>query len=116
MYLSEENKQALLAYLRRQRWFGGKARAITAITEYRSFLLGTMGRMANCTLVQVDYQAGEPELYLLLLAFAPSGSPIPAQSIIAENSGSEQQVLYDALGVPRFCAWLLETIGYIDER
>jgi len=59
-------------YLRTQRWFGGKARLIQncRITEVIEAESPSAGIEARLLLVRVDYVEGEPETYLLPVAFA----------------------------------------------
>jgi maltose alpha-D-glucosyltransferase/alpha-amylase len=59
-------EQALPAYLRNRRWFGGKARKLKSAEIIDSVALGS-GALA---FVHVDYLDADPETYLLNLAFS----------------------------------------------
>jgi len=65
-------EQVLPSFLRRQRWFGGKARAIQGLHLADVIPVhGPPGVSAmRLLLVRVDYVEGEPEMYLLPVVFA----------------------------------------------
>jgi maltose alpha-D-glucosyltransferase/alpha-amylase len=111
----------LLGYIRGCRWFGGKARRIQAC-EIRDAVPVPYDRsVAYLTLVSIEYSEGEPETYLLPLAFA-SGEQ--ANRVAAETpkavvarlrltglDGDKEGVLYDALASSDFDKALLGAIG-----
>ncbi|MBI4497437.1 MAG: putative maltokinase, partial [Chloroflexi bacterium] len=110
----------LPGYLRAQRWFGGKARAIRAceIQEAIAVPLAPAGLQAYLTLLKVEYLEGEPETYMLPLALATGE---PAQRALSEfphavlarlrvHGKEETGVLYDALRERGFCTALLDAI------
>jgi maltose alpha-D-glucosyltransferase/alpha-amylase len=107
-------EQLLPGYMLPRRWFGAKARAIqsTKIIE-----VIPSSDTACFTLVQVNYADGEPETYMLPLAFATAEQ---AKALQRERPGAvvallqtpeASGVLYDAVWENRFCQALLETIG-----
>jgi maltose alpha-D-glucosyltransferase/alpha-amylase len=112
----------LTGYIRGRRWFGGKARHILNLD------IGDVIQMENdnCDvrflLLVVEYTEGEPETYVLPLAFAAGGL---AQQIAEESPyavvaqlepggpGSDPAgILYDALVNPKFNRLLLESIAH----
>src|SRR5689334_14738954 len=74
---ADQNKMTLEAilpdYLRGQRWFSAKARDIARvrITEEIPFSTGAAGPpRARLTFIEVQYAEGEPQTFVLPLAFA----------------------------------------------
>jgi maltose alpha-D-glucosyltransferase / alpha-amylase len=105
--------RVLPAYIRRQRWFGGKARLIQDVhilewirmerSEWTSFLL----------LVEVEYTEGVPEIYVLPLAFAPAGpegSDLPEGALAYLELKTGRGVLFEAVYSPAFLKILLNMI------
>lgn len=110
----ETLEAALPDFVRPRRWFGAKTRAIRAIRLNETLpILPT----AYLTLIQVTYAEGDPETYVLPVAFAAgaAGQALaverPAAVIATLAAGPEQGILYDAVLDPRFCQALLEAIG-----
>jgi maltose alpha-D-glucosyltransferase / alpha-amylase len=115
--------EALLpADLKARRWFAGKARTIQAanIREVVPVpLRGASDELSACVaLLQVDYTEGEPETYVLPLAFASGehaervSRDLPHAPLAKLRMGSRGEgVLYDALWEKRFCQALFETIS-----
>ncbi len=107
-------EEILPDYLRRRRWFGGKARKIKALNVEESVPVDGEGR-PHWTLVQVEYVDGDPETYLLPLSFA-SGQKADAisrdapQSVVAQVRGGSEGILFDALYDPGFADALLRDI------
>jgi maltose alpha-D-glucosyltransferase/alpha-amylase len=64
-------EEALPEYLRTRPWFQGFLRSLKSVAVRDVLLLGD-DNGPRLTLVQADYDEGEPEVYLLPLAFAPS--------------------------------------------
>lgn len=56
--------------LRRQRWFGGKARTIRGTTLTHALQVGGSADDLQVLLVEVDYVEGEPEHYVVPVRFA----------------------------------------------
>src|SRR5262245_13720401 len=63
-------EQALPAYIQPRRWFGGKARGIAAAQIVEAIPLSFGGELAYITLVRIQYAEGQPDTYVLPLAFA----------------------------------------------
>src|SRR6185503_9247160 len=59
----------LAGYLGRCRWFGGKARKVRSATIAETFRVEYGERAAHVVLVRVGYAEGEPETYVLPLAY-----------------------------------------------
>ncbi|QJT09346.1 maltose alpha-D-glucosyltransferase [Oceanidesulfovibrio marinus] len=110
-------KRILPAYMKRQRWYGGKARIDRAFTVIDRIQIKKNGQSPTILLVQVEYQEGDPEIYLLPLAFAQrsvdeADYEMPRGSVawLTLNEGSEG-ALYEAVFSRRFCRALLEVIA-----
>jgi maltose alpha-D-glucosyltransferase / alpha-amylase len=126
----ERLEAQLPAILRRQRWFGGKARELTATHLVDVAPLGRKDAPAmHLAVVRVEYVDGEPEEYVLALAFAEGEdagriAATAPTAVLAHVKGRGQRgqsgVLYDALqddgdatrdGAEEPAAVLLETVA-----
>ncbi len=65
-------EEALPEYLRARPWFQGHLRSIKSVGVREVLQLGPDEKGPRLTLVQVDFDEGEPEVYLLPMAFAPT--------------------------------------------
>ncbi len=108
----------LPGYLPARRWFGGKANTIKQTTLRTAIPIHDREEEVGwLTLWQVEYVQGDPELYILPLAFAIEAEAerlraelphlILAQLALRDGPSG---VLFDALGRPAFCQALLGTI------
>jgi maltose alpha-D-glucosyltransferase/alpha-amylase len=108
-------KQALVPFLQRQRWFGGKARPVTSarFVDWTTLRRGT--HPAFLSIVEVQYSDGGRENYVLPLAMAgsPDADTIEQQhgpAILAHISGARKGLLYDGLFDDGVCSLLLEAM------
>lgn len=108
-------EEILPGYMLPRRWFGSKARTIQS-TEIIEAL--ALAQTAYLTLIRVTYTEGEPETYMLPLAFA-SGDRADhlnherPQAVVAYlQTQTDAGILYDAVWENRFTAALLETIAH----
>jgi trehalose synthase-fused probable maltokinase len=116
----EENTRALEAvlpdYIRGRRWFGGKARRLTSVDLLEAMPLHHGASRAYLVLVQVNYSEGDPQNYVLPLAYAEGVNvQAPEGAIVAHlgtGSGENAGVLtvYDATFDPDFTLGLLDLI------
>ncbi len=116
-----ELEAILPGYLRSCRWFGGKGRRVRTIGVSEAVPIGRARgeAIAYVTLLRVDYPHGEPETYVLPLAFAPeeqaaailSEAPQAAVARLEAQGGAEVGLLYDALWREEFRQALLDAIG-----
>src|SRR5436189_809944 len=102
-------ERALRSYLPARRWFGGKARVITALHFRDAIEIPNGGRML---LVDVEFAEGEPQTYQLplniqILRREQDQARIPA--IIARLS--DGAILYEPVQEPAFANALLDTIA-----
>jgi maltose alpha-D-glucosyltransferase/alpha-amylase len=102
-------EQALPGYMRARRWFGGKARPVESTRVQAAMPLPYAGAAAYLALVRVGYADGEPETYVLPLAFADAARAaalardLPHALVARVGGGALFDPLYDA----EFCAALL---------
>ena len=94
--------QILPVFLKRMRWFGGKARMITAIKIYQNIPLETASSIARYLLLKVRYPDGPTEIYALPVVFiherfAGLGT-FPAEAVIARiGEGNTAGYLIDGI-------------------
>ena len=111
---------ALLRYARRARWFGAKARRSRSATIVDALPIPLDNIPAYLLVLKVDYTEGEPETYLLPVAFArgeqataltaDSTKPVIA-TIEQKSQAGAQTIVYDALASAEFRAALLDGIA-----
>jgi maltose alpha-D-glucosyltransferase/alpha-amylase len=95
-------RQALPDFLRRQRWFGGKARALATVRIVDWTTLRRGPYPAFLTIVEAGYGDGTSERYALPLAMS-SGEAAAAvdqhhtEAIVARITGARKGVLHDGL-------------------
>jgi maltose alpha-D-glucosyltransferase/alpha-amylase len=118
--------EALTAYLPGCPWFRGQDRTIETASVLDTVPVGRDKVTAHVVLVRVEYTEGDPDTYVLPVAFrkeesgtSDSSSPVPPSSFrIARlrirrgksSSEVEEGVLYDPLGEPEFCQAILRAI------
>jgi maltose alpha-D-glucosyltransferase/alpha-amylase len=106
-------KQALVPFLQRQRWFGGKARPIAAARFIDWTNVRRGAHPAFLAIVEVAYGDGASERYLLPLAMI-SGADADAieqhhgHAVLSRITGARKGVLFDGLFDDGLCALLLE--------
>ena len=112
-------ERVLPNYLKMRRWFRGKARAIRTARIFDVLPVPNAGVSACFTLVQVDYTEGDPQMYLLPIAYTAGDH---ADYIVRENlhwvvsrirlkDKNEEGILYDPLIEREFCEELLRVIA-----
>jgi len=113
-----ELETILPGYLKEQRWFRNRARLIQTAEIVEAIPMPHEAPVAHILLVQVTYTEGEPEIYVLPVAFADAGRETsgPTSHAIANvrvtGTGSEEEgILHDAMGDPRFSLGLLDLIA-----
>jgi len=108
-------------YLKARRWFGGKARAVRSVSILEAIPIVRARKRPHfyATLLRVQYFEGEPETYVLPLAFASGEradqvlSEFPQAAVVRlEVEGkAEGGLLFDALWDGAFCETLLGAIA-----
>jgi maltose alpha-D-glucosyltransferase/alpha-amylase len=112
---------ALLRYARRSRWFASKARASRSATLVEAVPVSMNDSLAFLAILRVEYAEGEPESYLIPVAFArgeaaaqvTNESPwsvIASVELRGEPAGTGY-LAFDALASAEFRTALIETIG-----
>ena len=112
-------EELLVGYLRGRRWFGGKARTIRMVQLGETVRIPYASTAAYVALVLVRYVDGDPETYVLPLAFASGDrgaqvlrdTPGVVLARVRPGGDAEAGVLYDALADPAFCSALLEAVA-----
>ncbi|HLZ49630.1 MAG TPA: putative maltokinase [Candidatus Acidoferrum sp.] len=111
--LREAFAAQLPAYLQRQRWFGGKARQILAVSLADCVAIRMASSTALLTLASVVYSENKGETYFLPLLMNPnvSGAENSLSSVIRipNPNASTEILLFDALGNKEFLALLLDS-------
>ncbi len=111
---------ALARYMRRSRWFGGKGRRTRSITVRDIVPFSTADVDAYLVILRLEYTEGEPESYLIPIAFAAGeragqlSSESPKQLIAnleQRGAAGSAMIAIDALALPEFRTALLEAIG-----
>jgi maltose alpha-D-glucosyltransferase/alpha-amylase len=111
-------RQVLVAYLQRQRWFGGKARPVAAVRFMDWVTLRGGHHPAFLTIVDIRYGDGGNEQYVLPLSMI-GGSDATAldeahhSAVLARISGARKGILYDGLLDDDLCERLL---GILQEQ
>ena len=109
-------ESALATFLPVQRWFAGKARSIARVQVTEILPIGPAGtELAALVLVRVAYLEGEPETYVVPLAFAEHETAdriavdAPGAVIARLEVGARQGLIVDGLHDRTFCTLLLDT-------
>ncbi len=67
-------RKVLLPFMKKCRWFGGKAKVVSKVNMQKTIPVKVDGDTHFLAVIQVDYVQRLPELYFLPLAFLPSDS------------------------------------------
>ncbi len=111
-------EDVLPGYLQERRWFGGKARRIKSARVHDAIPINNGSSDVFLTMVMVEYTEGNPETYVIPLAFA-SGEHAghllehsPQAALARLNvRGGDDGVLFDALFEPAVAEMFLNLIG-----
>jgi trehalose synthase-fused probable maltokinase len=110
--------QVLPAFLTRQRWFGGKARAIRAAEVLDVIPIEGSSREAFVVLARLKYSEGRGDVYAVPLVRAPDESasqPDGAETlprlVLRGEDHQEGPVFHDALADEQFASVLLDAIA-----
>jgi maltose alpha-D-glucosyltransferase/alpha-amylase len=111
-------RESLVPFLQRQRWFGGKARAVRTAHFVDWGLVRRGEHPSFLTIVEVDYAEGPRERYLVPLAVVagPAADAILAatpQIALARITGARKGLVIDATADDPFAEGLLDVL---DER
>src|SRR5687768_4535920 len=111
----------LLPFLERQRWFGGKGRAVTRARFTEWIRLADRPDPMFLTIVSVQYEDGGDESYVLPIVARPSTQGIDPMrltphAVIGRLSGARQGYLLDASSDEQAARVLLDLISRGDQR
>jgi maltose alpha-D-glucosyltransferase/alpha-amylase len=106
-------------YLQARRWFASKGRQIKTIQVRETIPVPFDSQRAVITIIGVEYTQGDPEEYLLPLAFARDkvAEAITRdypQFVVARlemKDGKATGIIHDALGHTAFCSVLLDALA-----
>jgi maltose alpha-D-glucosyltransferase / alpha-amylase len=107
----QELEALLPGYLRRQRWFGGKARQVDQVRVLDAIRCPARESDAHLLVLQVSYADGEHRLYTLPVIAASATDPVLAEAPdavlgrVADGSDAEGYLIYDATRNPAFAAY-----------
>jgi maltose alpha-D-glucosyltransferase/alpha-amylase len=102
-------RQALETYVRSRRWFGGKARTMTALHLQETVVLpANAGVLA---FVHIDYADGEPETYVVPLGIGQARRAREQEGPAMIARLREGHFLYEPLAEAKFGAELLDAIA-----
>ena len=115
----ERLEAVLLPYIRQRRWFAGKARRLKSMSISDAIEVPGVDRSAYLLTVVVTYGDGDPETYLLPVAYANAAEapqilerwPHAAVAWLRTTAEEQRGLLYDALGPPGFAEALLNIIA-----
>jgi maltose alpha-D-glucosyltransferase/alpha-amylase len=123
VFLKEDRSHltgVLLSFIRRSRWFGGKARTVQRALLKNLVPLAFRPATSHIALVQIEYTEGEPDIYVLPLGLAigPKAEHLLRmfpQAAIARVQArgkrpTEETLIYDALWDGDFTGSLLHSI------
>ncbi len=108
-------RESLVPFLQRQRWFGGKARAIRAAHFVDWGVLRKGQHPIFITVVSVEYREGSPERYLVPLAIVggAAGDAVVAntpQLALARVTGAKKGVVIDGTTDDLFAQLLMDAL------
>jgi maltose alpha-D-glucosyltransferase/alpha-amylase len=111
-------RQALIPFLERQRWFGGKARPLAGAVFADWVTLRRGAHPAFLAIVEARYRDGSRERYALPLSMSSGAEAAAIErdhpgAVLAQISGARKGVLYDGLYDDGTCLLLL---GAMQER
>lgn len=103
--LTQKFEAALGRFLQLQSWFVGKGRSVERYVIRGVLELNAVDQGACLVLLRLEYFYGDPEQYLLPLAFSPveDSLPIAPDLIIADVTtvSGRKGMVYDAVGNPK---------------
>jgi maltose alpha-D-glucosyltransferase/alpha-amylase len=112
-------EKSLPKYLATCRWFGGKARRLRSVSVLETIPVLFDSSVAHLARIEVKYSEGNPEVYLLPLAFAVGddanqihhANPTAVLAELHLKGHDTDGLLYDALADGRFCTALLDAVA-----
>jgi maltose alpha-D-glucosyltransferase/alpha-amylase len=113
-------RERLLPFLQRQRWFGGKARRARAARFIDWGVRRRGPQPLFLTLVEVEYDDGGREQYFLPLTICGSADARTideraAHAIVANITGARKGILFDAVMDDGFAQTILDEIAQQDQ-
>ena len=114
-----ELEAALQDYIPARRWFGGKTKIIKSVKIGEIIDVPSKGGMSFLLMTEIEYVQGDPERYLLPLAFASADEAVRLQGerphlVVARvrlRESGREGVIYDGVSSRDLTLTLLEVIG-----
>jgi maltose alpha-D-glucosyltransferase/alpha-amylase len=113
-------EETLNSYLQSQRWFGGKAKHVKAVTFNEITPVAADSTDALIAQILVEYTEEDPEVYIVPLAFAEgdranrlcesSPNSVLVRVTVQTKAGEKTGCIYDAVMDKNFCKTLLRLI------
>ncbi|HEV2141244.1 MAG TPA: maltose alpha-D-glucosyltransferase [Candidatus Dormibacteraeota bacterium] len=115
----ERLETILVPYVKQRRWFAGKARRLKSVAIVDAIEVPGTDRTAYLLTLQVAYQEGDPENYLLPVTYAGAAEtghiierwPHAAIAWVRSAGDGQRGLLFDALGPPGFAEAILSIIA-----
>lgn len=85
-------RKVLQPFMKKCRWFGGKARAISKMSIHKVIPLKVEGETHYLTIIEVHYVQRLPELYFLPMCFIPSDSIFDKVEYTAQSVVSRAEI------------------------
>ena len=107
-------KRILPRYVKRQRWFGGKARRLTSLNIFEWVAFPQLENAPFIVLMEAGYQEGESEVYILPLSYAPKQGDdyeTPRGSMAWAQLDGDEGAVYEAVFSRRFAKRLLRILA-----
>lgn len=114
---SEPLERLLAESIAGRRWFAGRARALSSVKLVDAVPLGDKDLGASLALVRAEYREGDPDLYLLPLAFSAGEraeellASSPAQVLARVVAREGEGILHEGLLDRKVCRALLDAIA-----
>jgi maltose alpha-D-glucosyltransferase/alpha-amylase len=111
--IRRELSRLLVGYVQQRRWFGGKARQLRALDILDAIKVPTTEGAAYVLLLETEYAAGDPEVYVLPVTFAAGAA---AEAVLNDHPAAviariDDGVLFDATSSKAFARALLDALG-----
>jgi maltose alpha-D-glucosyltransferase / alpha-amylase len=85
-------REILQPFMKKCRWFGGKAKVISKMSIHKVIPLKVEGETHFLTIIEVDYVQRLPELYFLPMCFVPSDSIFDKVEYTAQSVVSRAEI------------------------
>ena len=109
--LKGEGRRALIEFLQRQRWFGGKGKSLADVRVSDAVGFSDGGAPWLLAFLLVEYRGGVKERYVMPLAVKPKSGLDDATALVEMPESSGQEWLCDATGDAHVWITLYESVA-----